>query len=82
MITKVPLNEAHSVIKPIDQEYSDTIASNSKKSEMRSVKNSTIKTIEYFMVCALHPSIHQFCSAQLTRRSHVPGIAYWRWVPQ
>ena len=82
LITKVGMDEAHPVLTPIGDDYSDSTTSNSDLLEMRSVKKPTIKkflslagSLLWFARCT-RPDI-SFAIHKLMRRTHAPTTADW-----
>ncbi|CCI10739.1 unnamed protein product [Albugo candida] len=76
------MDEAHPVLMPIGQDYSDSTTSNSDCLEIRSVKKPTIKKFQslagsllWFARCT-RPDI-SFSVYKLTRSTHAPTTADW-----
>ena len=82
LIVKMDLDQAHSVLTPIGQNYSDVLASISEKLEVNSVKEPTIKRFQSLpgsLLCfarCTRPDI-SYAVHKLTRRTHDSTTADW-----
>ncbi|CCI47281.1 unnamed protein product [Albugo candida] len=77
LMTKMGMDEAHPVLTPIGQDYSDSTTSNSEYLEIRLVKKATTLAGSLLWIARCTRPDISFAMHKLTRRTHAPTTADW-----